>query len=767
MKGKIRSFARFTFWGVTLTTLAVLLLFIGLYAYAKGNVDYSKDEMLFDSKQYSGASKLYYFDGDGAPCEYALISPSDCKQIWYSYSDISDELKSAFISAEDREFFSHGGVNVKRSAYAALNYIFKLGSEFGGSTITQQVIKNISGDNEHSATRKINEMLRAIHIEDVYSKEEIFEVYLNIVPMGEGISGVGFASQHYFGKEPSELTLDEAAVLVGITNAPARYDPYKCYGACIEKRNRVLYAMLDNGVLTESEYESLINKEIPLVERKMSGYTVDSWFTETVFRDVSRDLARKLDISENAARSLIVNGGYSIYTTVDPEIQGFLESYFGECANFPDAVNEGLDFSMVITDSQCGAVVGIVGSVGEKGANRVLSGAETAHTPGSALKPLALYAPLIESGMASWSTVFDDSPVSFYQNSDGEYVGYPKNSPMRYDGLITLADALRLSKNTVAARIYNELGAERIFNTLTDNYGFSLCDRQKTEQGVLTDKAMSPLALGQLTYGVTLRELTGAYSTFVSEGIYRKPVTYGKVVDARGCTVLESEAISKRVMRIDTARIMNQLLSRVVDSGTAKSITLNELYDTAGKTGTSGGDRDRLFIGYTPYYTAGIWCGYKNANKSIGAIEKGHLRIWDEIMHAVHEIGVDSTELERSFSVSGLQRLPYCMDSGEMFSDNCLHDPRGSRLDYGYFSGLHRPLDRCARHVLCVNAADGELVSLIRIPKRDHPISIEITDEKYAYISENDGYKAAEPFYIQGLLIDGPPTEKKKSNRKQ
>lgn len=772
MKGKIRTFARIALWTVVIATGTVLLLFTGLYAYAQGNVDYSRDEMLFDSKQYSGATKLYYYDGEGEAREYALLSPSDCKQIWYSYSDIPSSLKCAFISAEDRGFFSHGGVSIKRTLYAAVNYIFKLGSEFGGSTITQQVVKNISGDNEHSAVRKINEILRAIHIEDVYSKEEIFEVYLNIVPMGDGISGVGFAAQHYFGKEPCELTVDEAAVLVGITNAPSRYDPYKCYEACLEKRNRVLYAMLDNGVLTEDEYESLINKEIPLAERNNYGYAVDSWFTETVFHDVSRDLARELNISEVAARALILNGGYSIYTTVVPEIQGFLEEYFSDPANFPDAVNEGLDFSMVITDSRSGSVVGVVGSVGKKGANRIINGVDTAHTPGSALKPLALYAPILEQGAASWSTVYDDSPVSFYQNSDGEYVDYPKNSPMRYDGLITLADALRLSKNTVAARIYNELGAEHIFGTLTDKYGFSLCDRQKTERGVLTDKAMSPLALGQLTYGVTLRELTGAYSAFVSEGIYRKPVTYGKVVDAVGNTVLKSETATKRVLGTDTARIMNQLLSRVVDSGTAKSITLNELYDTAGKTGTSGGDKDRLFIGYTPYYTAGIWCGYKNGNKAIGAIEKGHLAIWDEVMHEVHEIAVDNSEDIRTFSVLGLQRLPYCMDSGELLSNNCLHDPRGSRLDYGYFSGARRPSRTCDRHVLCLINSEGgligdqELVSLIRIPERDYPTEIEVADEKYAYFAEDGGYMAIEPFFMREQRTSGQSVDKRKSNRK-
>ena len=771
MKIKRNKIAKGIVWTLTSFSVALTLLSAGLYIYARKNVDYSRDEMLFDSKKCFGASRLYYFDEEGNAAEYAAISPSDCKQIWYSYSDIPEVLKNAFISTEDRNFFTHNGVDIKRTAYATLNYLLKMRSEFGGSTITQQVIKNISGDNEHSAIRKINEILRAIHIEDVYSKEEIFEVYLNIVPMGEGICGIGYASQHYFGKEPEELTIDEAAVLVGITNAPSRYDPYRNYEACLEKRNRVLYSMLDNGAISRDVYEEVILRDIPLSKQKKNGYAVDSWFTETVFYDVSRDLAQKLDITENAARILLQSGAYSIYTTVDPTIQEFLENYFSNSDNFPNAVDRGLDFSMIMTDSESGAVVGIVGAVGEKKANRIINGANIAHTPGSALKPLALYAPILEKRDASWSTVFDDSPVTFYKNSDGEYIDYPKNSPRRYDGLITLADALMLSKNTVAARIYAKLGKDHIYNTLIKNYGFDLCDTIKTDRGTLTDKALAPLALGQLTYGVSLRELTGAYSAFVSDGSYREPITYTKVTDVEGQTVLEKEQAVRRVMRAETARIMNQMLSRVVEQGTASAITLNELYDTAGKTGTSGSDKDRLFIGYTPYYTAGIRCGYKNGTESIGKIEKTHLEIWDEIMNSVHTLKVDNNDNVRCFSIAGLERLPYCKDSGELFSDNCLHDPRGSRLDYGYFTHYKCPSETCGTHVLCemsnmeAVSEDIFLVSLLDIPKREFPIEIEIGDSKYLYSDDDPKIKKVEHSNFSLIDQNKNVTDKKKYKR--
>ena len=421
-----------------IAAITVLMIFIGLFIYAKKNVDYSRDEILFDSKQFSGASRLYYYDSDGEAKEYCIISPSDNKQLWYSYNEIADSLKKAFISAEDRRFFSHGGVDYKRTAYAALNYLLKLRAEFGGSTITQQVIKNISGDNEHSAIRKLNEMLRATHIEDVYSKEEIFEIYLNIVPMGNGIIGVGLASQYYFGKEPSMLTFDEAAVLVGITNAPALYDPYSHYSACIDKRNRVLYAMRVNEVIDDSEYYELIQRQTVFKKQSEENYSIDSWFCEAVVNDVAFDIADKMNITENAARILLMRGGYSVYTTVVPEIQRTLEDYFLESANFPAKINDGLDFSMIITDSETGYVVAVVGGVGKKSANRISNGALIPRPPGSTLKPLALYAPYIEKGLGCWSTVFDDVPFSFIEGKDGDLIDYPHNSPDRYAGLINI-----------------------------------------------------------------------------------------------------------------------------------------------------------------------------------------------------------------------------------------------------------------------------------------------------------------------------------------
>ncbi len=733
--------------------VAAVLLLGGTFIYVSNSTDPTLDEELFQAARSTASTKFYYNSAEDEseyiPKEYAVLNSFAEKKSWYSYSKIGDNIKNAFLAAEDRDFFEHRGVDIKRTAFAAVNYIFKLKSKFGGSTITQQLIKNISGDDDATVSRKISEIVRAVNIESTHSKEEIFELYLNIVPMSEGIYGVGYAAEYYFEKAPKDLSIEEAATLVGITNAPSKYNPYSNPEACKEKRNRVLYAMLDFGVIDEAEYKLAIASELTVSDSHADESWVDSWFVETVLEDVSRDLARKKGISENAARMLVAKGGYSIYTTVDPKVQRLLESYFENTENFPKAVDGGLNYSMVITDSKNGDLLGIIGSVGEKSGNRLLNLALTPHTPGSAMKPLALYAPLINSKKANWATVFDDVPISFKQNENGEYTEYPQNSPKIYDGLTPLSEALYKSKNTVAVRIYNMLGKEKIFSTLKNKFGFdTLIDKKVTDGGgVITDKAVSPLALGQLSYGVSLRKLTEAYSVFSNEGKLPNARSYTAVYDNDGNLILENEYSEKRIFESDCAAIMNQMLMQVTERGTARSLTLPETVDTAGKTGTSGNDRDRLFVGYTPYCIAGIWCGYDNSPKSIGNLEKSHLEIWDEIMKAVHKICyLSEYEEPESFSTNGLKYLPYCKDSGELYSDICLYDPRGSRLEHGYFTEDNKPLHICKTHIPCLydlvtgavanRGCPSEnlvMISLLDISERSFPKEITVTDAEYAW----------------------------------
>ncbi len=766
----------FTIIASAVLLLSMLTLFlIGIvYTTIYRKIDFSLDESLFLSERRGNITKFYYDaipgDSEYTPRELCSLSPSENKKIWYSYENIGDNLKQAFISAEDRSFFKHRGVDIKRTGFAIVNYFLHLKPKFGGSTITQQVIKNISGDNEQTISRKLSEMIRASHVENSHTKEEIFELYLNIIPMGHGIAGVGLASQYYFGKAPNELTNAEAATLAGITNAPTKYNPKQNPDACIKKRNNVLYAMYECGFLNQKDYESAIEEELLVIENNSENSSISSWFIETVCDDVSKDIAKKKGISESAARILILNGGLSIYTTQNPAVQNALEEYFENTDNFPDAVRSGLCYSMVVCDSESGDLLGIVGDVGKKTANRILNQALVPHTPASTLKPLALYAPLIDEGVIRWSSVFDDVPISFTKDNNGEYIKYPQNYPAVYDGLITVSDALRVSKNTVAVNLYNIMGKERIFKELRENFGFNtLVERSSTENGkVITDLAPSPLALGQLSIGIPLRDLTHAYTVFSGGGELSSGRSYVAVYDHNGELLIDNPQEVKRVFSKECAQIMNQLLMRVTESGTAKAITLDGLVDTAGKTGTSARDMDRLFVGYTPYYTAGIWCGFPDKSREVGTQSITHLEIWDAVMKKIHEDTLGTLESYESFSTEGLEYLPYCKDSGEIFSEACEHDPRGHRMEYGYFIPTDKPSEDCKTHVLCYYDRETSalashgcphqnlvLTSLLNIPWRSFPEQIYIKDAEYVWRKTSPTTKLGDsydvPYYINEL----------------
>ena len=765
---------------ITLATVfssVALILLVGVIyisVFAKNNVNVENDERLFNSSKGETFTEYYISKNESVttvdeydPVLHESLALGEYKKKWTDLSAVNQNVIDAFISAEDRAFFSHSGVNIRRTLYAMANSVFHFKSTFGASTITQQVIKNISGDNEVTLKRKLAEIIRAYSIEKNHTKEEILELYLNIVPMGENIYGIRSAAEIYFGKSPKDLTLAEAATLAAITNAPTRYNPHTNYDNCIKKRNDVLYAMLDNGAINEYEYNSATGEPLSVLPFENVRDRVSSWFVETVNYDVTLALMRKYGLTEAAAELLLYRGGLKIYTTESPSVQKRLEEYFYNESNFPSAVCDGLQLSMVVSDSVTGDLLGIIGSVGEKRSNRILNYALVPHTPGSSLKPIALYAPLIDSGKINWATVFDDVPLKFTKNGS-TYLEYPQNYPKVYDGLITLKDSLRLSKNTTAIRLYEMLGAENIYRSLKNDFHFdTLVRREITDNGgVLTDLAPSPLALGQLSYGVSLRKLTEAYTVFAREGMYSEGRSFIAVYDTDGDLLLDNSFDEVRVFSRECARIMNKLLMSVTDSGTASKVTLKKSVDTAGKTGTSGDDKDRLFIGYTPYYTAGIWCGYASGERSVGKIAPTHIRIWDEVMTSIHEDRLKSVpENEiKSFSSQGLIKAQYCKDSGKLYTDRCSCDPRGLRLDTGYFTRNTLPKGECDRHVLVAYDECGEgmatelcpeenikVISLLRIEDRHFPKEIIVSDADYVYW-QTDGTReictdSTKPYY--------------------
>ena len=653
-------------------SMIILLSVTTIGVYAGVAIDYKTDSALFLLAK-SSESTEYYAQNEVGEQELVHRVAIGGRKEWQSLSEMGELIKNAFISVEDRSFYSHHGVNVRRTLQAAIKNLFS-GSGYGASTITQQVIKNISGDNERSFRRKLNEIFRAIHLESEASKDEILEIYLNIVPMSGNIYGVCAAADAYFGCEVKDLTPSQAATIVGMTNSPARYDPVKYREAAREKRNKVLYAMMDCGVIGQEEYERAKAEEL-VVNDKARSSSASSWYIESANKDILEDIKRKYSISTSAARLMLK--GTKIYLCENIKIQGILEKYFEDDSRLAKD-KENLQYSMVVIDNNSTNIVGVIGGRGDKSADGILSRAETNITPASALKPFSVYAPLVDEGRINMASMVEDAPL-YYLDGGG---GYPKNSPNTYDGFITLCEAVRRSKNTVALRLLDEYGLKNAFNHLKDDLGFSLVAPASGKSGV-SDMALAPLGLGQLSEGVSLRKLTEAYTIFPSGGEIKNSKTYYGVFSFDGELIVKPEQKSRRVYKESTAKIMTALLQEVVNSGTASCIRLKEDIDTAGKTGTSGGDKDRLFVGFTPYFTAGIWCGYDGKTEAVGYNNPSHLAIWDSIMREIHTSEVRTRLGEaRGFNYDGLYMEKFCTLCGGICdgTENC---------EYGFFTSAN------------------------------------------------------------------------------
>ena len=715
--------------------LLLPMLAVGAFAAVYGSMDYSADEQLFALAKGSHTTRFYYntaasvrncgaqsgenskkfsdlsFLPNGEMSEkqekldgyFAAEMKNgeihgETDSIWYPLSEISPHLQNAFVAIEDKRYFEHAGVDWARTARAVANYFLGFDGRFGGSTITQQLIKNISSDDELTAARKLREICRAIHLESNHGKEEILELYLNIVPLANGCVGVGAASRLYYGKEPSELGIAEAAAIAAITNSPARYDPLRAQDANRARRDLILSEMLAQGRISQAEYGAALRTDTTPRTLPQARESVYSWYTETVLSDIVRDLTEQKGLSYAAAVKLATQGGLSVYTAMNSEVQQTLEDYFSDLRNLPPACTGGMQMAMTVIDPHTGDLLGVVGAVGEKRGNRLLNYAtDTLRAPGSALKPLSVYAPALEEGIITEASVYDDVPLRFL-GSGKQMTAWPRNLPAVYSGLTDMRTAVAQSKNTVAVRVFEELGAERSYAYLTRRLGLDsiLRGRYADDGRRLTDLAAAPLALGQLTDGVTLRALTAAYGALADGGIYRAPRSYLLVLDGQGNVLLENHGRENRAFSEETAYLMTDLLRGVPAFGTAEKIRLDEHIDLAGKTGTSGDGRDKWFVGYTPYLVAGVWCGYPDGQQSVPTEKKDHLTAFDAVMTALHApIFSDVHEAADFKRPNGLVEAGYCRDSGDIPCEGCRLDARGERVAVGLFRRGSEP------HALC------------------------------------------------------------------
>lgn len=745
---------------LTVTGTVVGLVFA---VYIDKNIEKSIDETLFSVVGAEAQTKLYYYDftdranriGEAVELkEEALYGGYRCEYV--EYSKVPEDLVNAFVSIEDKRFYNHSGVDWKRTLSAGVNYFLKFSDSYGGSTITQQLIKNVTQKDDYSFQRKIQEILWALDLETKMTKDEIMGMYLNIINLSQRCYGVQAASKYYFSKDVSELTLNECVCIAAITNSPSYYDPIRNPENNTYRRNLILEQMYEQGYISESEYNECYGLPIVLnVNENTVAGKVNSWYTDMVVEDVINDLVEVCGYSREMANLMIYTGGLKIYTAMDIDIQKTMEDYYSDTSNFYLQSNgENPQSSMIVIDSVTGDILGVAGGVGEKTGNRVQNFAtQTLRPAGSVIKPLSVYAPALDKDIITWSSVYDDVPVNFGKyNTDinkGAIVepkAWPKNSSGTYRGLTNINYAVEHSINTVVVKALYDLGLDSSFDVLKNKLHMeSLIELEQLDDGsVITDKDYAALALGQFNYGVTVREITAAYSPLANSGIYNEPRSYLSVADSNGNEILNKDYKGEIVFSEDTAALMTMMLQNVIKKGTATAITLDESVDCAGKTGTTQNNYDRWFIGYTPDYICGTWYGYEYP-KAITVSSNPCIKFWDEVMSELYAECKNGGDNLKFSNTHGIVEAEYCMDSGKLMSEACKKDPRGDRSEIGYFKKGTEPTTLCNCHVSVAydfvhggvasedcSSENVEYVGLINVT-RVFPIQIYVTDAQYVW----------------------------------
>lgn len=596
---------------VTTGLLCVSIFAVYVKTCMTEGLDVSLEEM-----SLSLSSTIWYEDSDGTWREMTKLY-SEENRTWVELENIPLDLQHAAVAIEDKRFYEHKGVDWYRTSGAFVNMFVGMNNTFGGSTLTQQLIKNLTEYDDVTVQRKLLEIFRALEFEKKYTKDEIMTWYLNEIYLGEGCYGVGAAAKVYFNKNVWELSLAECATLVGITNNPSAYDPYIYPENCRSRRDTILRQMYEQDYITYEQYEEAVATEIELShsESVNSSAGVYTWYEEMIIRDAIADLAADKGVSTTVASRLLYSGGYNIYACVDMRIQNILDNYFENLSNLPRAYrssSQQLRAAMVIIEPSTGDIVGIGGDVGEKNSNMLLNLATMAkRPPGSSFKPLAVYSPAIDTGVINQNTTFNDSPNIKLKGTSW----FPRNSG-GYGGVMTVHNALVQSKNTVAAQILDAIGLATSWDYLTNHYGITslVKDVTRDDGTSYTDYAYAPLSLGQLSEGITVREMAQAYTAFVNGGVMSYGRSYSVITDQDGNLVYDNVTRTINALKPNTAANMCQMLQDAVSSGTGYEARISQTA-VGGKTGTTDSDKDRYFCGITMYYTAAVWTGYETPEK--------------------------------------------------------------------------------------------------------------------------------------------------------
>ncbi len=688
-KVKKDSKAKRTVITVVLSILIVLVLTacivgICILSYA---IKFVNGEVAINLDSYKNSqdqtSILYAYDKNNEPYEIARLHGEE-NRIWVDLEEIPQCLQDAFVSLEDKRFYKHDGVDWIRTFKAVLT----LGKSGGGSTLTQQLIKNLTDENAPTISRKFNEILYALNLEKNFDKDEILEAYLNTIPLGSGCYGVQTATQKYFGKDVQDINAAEAAIIASITKAPTKYNPLlNPENSKSRARNVCLKAMYQNNKLTKAEYNEALEYEYIFtnsdnyVPSEAASKTVkqdqkiNSYYVDYVIDSVIEDFMEQYGYTKAEAYRMVYYGGLKIYTAVDPEIQSKVERVYENRKGFPTEKSRVESYekgSQKKIQSACtvmnyeGRVVAVVGGAGKKTVNRGLNRAtNSTRQPGSSIKPLSVYGPGIDTNKLYYSMKINNYgfPVNgkmWPKNADGS-----RGSPTSF---VPLHYGVAKSLNTVSAQSLRKVGVDTSFDYLKNHFHISTL----VEDGSNTDKNYSSLAVGGMTNGVTTLEMCAAYCAFGNGGKYYKPYSYYKVTDFKGKEVyLENKPQGEQVIGEDTATIMLHILQAVTQTGGTAAGKGVKNQPTFAKTGTTSSVKDKWLCGGTPYYVCCVWAGYDKPERIKG--NNPAIAIWDEVMNSIHKY-LNTKDFEYS---SKVVKREYCTDTGLLATDSCPHKATG------------------------------------------------------------------------------------------
>ena len=668
--------------GVITCCLVVSVFSIYVLAFVDSSFDFDLNNL-----KLAYTSVVYARDSEDSDYYKLAQVHGTENRIWVDYTDFSPYLADAIIAIEDKRFYDHEGVDWKRTISAFVNMFVDLyGDTQGGSTITQQLVKNLTGDDERTPVRKIQEIMRAREVESKYPKSTIIECYINTVHFGKGCDGIQVAAQYYFGKNAKDLTLLECASLAATIQTPNSKNPVSGPEANKERREICLKEMLKQGSITQEEYDKAMSEELVLAttgEKDAEGNKtshINSYFVDAVIENVIEDLMAQEGYTYTYAENMVITGGLQIYSTYNAKVQQALDETYADSKNFLK-IGKGEvqpQSAMCVMDYK-GHIVGLMGGRGEKTVNRGLNRAtQSKRQPGSSMKPLGAYSPSLEFNTITYSSFVLDAPITL---ADGKK--YPKNSYSNSN--MYVHKALERSVNTVAVRLVNNLSPQKSFDFVTKRYGIStLVESEKTKDGgVISDVTLSSMALGGTTHGVKVSEMCAAYACFGNLGKYWKPTTYTIIKDTFGKTVLEQQEKASTAIGEDTANIMNEMMQKVISGsqGTARGYSIGD-WPLFGKTGTTDDNFDRWFVGGSPYYVAASWYGFDEPKAMNGMSTNPALKVW----HAAMKKILADLPL-KDFPESDLVTYRYyCTSTGKLATTNC------SNKALGWFKTSYLPL---------------------------------------------------------------------------